>query len=247
MFNIIISLFSTLAIAKEKPTLLFYCGITMVKPMAAISKIIEKKYNCTIKIMQGGSKNLYSSLKLSKKGDLYLPGSDSYIKNNLKDGLLIDSKYIGFNKAAIFVIKGNPKNIKNLKSMVDEDIATTVCNAKTGSIGKITKKALIKFGGEEFYNEVFDLAVEIGTDSRNLNKALIDKRADMTINWRATGFWPENLPFVDIIEIDNKYAPKKKLLITLLSFSKHKKIARAFIKLAASQRGQSIMKKYGFL
>ncbi len=245
--TIILSLFSTLSIAREKPTLLFYCGITMVKPMVAISKIIEKKHNCTIKIMQGGSKNLYSSLKLSKKGDLYLPGSDSYIKNNLKDGLLIDTRYIGFNTAAIFVIKGNPKNIINLKSMVDEDIATIVCNAKTGSIGKITKKALIKFGGEEFYDEVFDMAVEIGTDSRNLNKALIDKRADMTINWRATGFWPENLPFIDIIKIDEKYAPKKKLIISLLSFSKHKKIAKALIDFSSSKEGQNIMKKYGFL
>ena len=44
--------------ASLKPTLLFYCGITMVKPMLEISKIIEKKQNCKIKIIQGGSKDL---------------------------------------------------------------------------------------------------------------------------------------------------------------------------------------------
>ena len=238
---------SSTSLAKEKPTLLFYCGITMVKPMQDIVSIIEKKHNCTIKIMQGGSKNLYNSLKLSKKGDLYLPGSDSYRKNNLKDGLLLDGKYIGYNKAAIFVQKGNPKDIKGLNNLLDENIATTICNPKSGSIGKMTKRVLIKFKNEEFFDDIFDAAVEIGTDSRNLNKTLIDKRADMTINWRATGFWLENKDFIDVIEIDDIYAPKKKLVINLLSFSKYPKIAKDLMEFSASKEGQAIMKKYGFL
>lgn len=91
-----ISLFAT-----AKPTLLFYCGITMVTPMEEISKIIEKKDNCNIKIIQGGSKDLYKSLSYAKKGDIYLPGSESYRIKNLKDGYLLDSQYIGYNQAAI--------------------------------------------------------------------------------------------------------------------------------------------------
>lgn len=233
--------------AKSKSTLIFYCGITMVKPMQEIVKIIEKKHNCTIKIMQGGSKNLYKSLKLSQKGDLYLPGSKSYLTKNEKDGFLSYKKYIGYNKAAIFVQKGNPKNIKNLSSLVDENIATVLCNPKSGSIGKHGKSIITKFKDQEFFEDSFDMSVEIGTDSRNLNKALIDKRADMTINWRATGFWKENAPFIDIIEIDNKYAPKKQLVLALLSFSKYPDIAKDLIDFAASKDGQKIMKKFGFL
>jgi molybdate transport system substrate-binding protein len=233
--------------AKEKPTLLFYCGITMVKPMKEISKIIEKQENCKIDIIQGGSKDLYASLKLSKEGDIYLPGSDSYRKKNLKDGFLKDAKYIGFNQAAIFVQKGDPKNIKTMDSLVDENIATIICNPKSGSIGKMTKKILIKYKGEDFFEDVFDAAATIGTDSRNLNKALIDKEVDMTINWRATGLWGENAKSIDIIDIPQKYSPKKKLVLNLLSFSKHKKIVKAFMKFSASKDGQAIMKKYGFL
>ena len=244
---IIIAMSNTLMVAKEKSTLLFYCGITLVKPIQKIANIIEKKHNCTIKIIQGGSKNLYKMLKLSKKGDLYLPGSDSYRKKNLKDGLLLDGQYIGFNKAAIFVRKNNPKKIKDLTPFLDENIATAICDSTKGSIGKMTKKLLLKFKGEEFYEDVFDATVMIGTDSRNLNKALRDKDIDMTVNWRATGFWKENSPFINVVEIDNKYAPKKKLVINLLSFSKHKNIAKDFMKFAASKEGQQIMKNYGFL
>ncbi|MEA2051104.1 MAG: substrate-binding domain-containing protein [Campylobacterota bacterium] len=232
--------------ASQNKTLLFYCGITMVKPMVEISKIIEKKHNCNIKIIQGGSSDLYKSLSYSKKGDLYLPGSDSYRKRYLKDGFLLDNKYIGFNQAAIFVRKNNPKNIKSLESLIDENITTILCNPQSGSIGKMTKSILLKYKGEEFFDEVYDLTVEIGSDSRNLNKALIDKNTDMTINWSATASWDENEPFVDIVEIDEKYAQKKDLVINLLKFSKYPDIAKSFIEFAASPKGQNIMKKYGF-
>ena len=211
-----------------------------------MSKVIENKYNCKIKIIQGGSKDLYDSLNYAKKGDLYLPGSDSYIIKYKKDGYLLNYEYIGFNQAVLFVRKGNPKNIKNLDSLLDEKIATTLCNPKSGSIGKMTKRILLNYKGEDFFDDAYDTALEIGTDSRNINKSIIDKRTDLAINWRATAFWKENKPFIDIIPIDEKLAPKKKLAISILSFSKNKRIAKAFIEYSASKDGQAIMKKYGF-
>jgi molybdate transport system substrate-binding protein len=232
--------------AATKPTLLIYCGITMVTPVKQIAKIIEKKHNCTIKITQGGSKDIYDSLKYAKRGDMYIPGSSSYRKKYKKDGFLLEHTYIGYNQAAIFVAKGNPKKIKDLNSLIDENISTILCNPKSGSIGKNGKKVLEKFGGEEFFEEAFDMAAEIGTDSRNINKAIIDQKVDMAINWRATAFFPENKEYITAIDIDEKYAPKKAIEINLLSFSKNKKIARAFMDYASSQAGQEIMKKYGF-
>lgn len=233
--------------AQQKPQLLFYCGITMVKPIKEIAKIIEQKYDCEIKISQGGSKDLYDSLKYAKVGDLYLPGSDSYRIQNMKDGFLLEGAYIGYNQAALFVQKNNPKKIKDLEDLVNPKLGVTLCDPNSGSIGKMTKKILEKYKGKNFFFDAYDNVTMIGTDSRNLNKALIDKHADVTINWRATAFWPENSPYVDIVPIDEKLAPKKRLVINLLSFSKYPDIAQAFMRYAKSIQGQEIMKKYGFV
>ena len=230
-----------------KPTLIFYCGITMVKPIKEMAKIIEDKYNCTIKISQGGSKDLYDSLKYSKVGDLFLPGSNSYRTNNLKDGYLLEAVEIGYNKAAIFVRKDKNKENINLEDFVKTSLSSILCNPKSGSIGRETKKIFENYKGEDFFYDAYDNSVEIGTDSRNLNRALIDKRADITINWRSTAFWQENNKYIDIIEIDEKFAKKEKLKISLLKFSQNKEIAKAFMEFAASKEGQKIMKKYGFL
>lgn len=233
--------------AQQKPQLLIYCGITMVKPIKEIAKIIEEKYDCEIKISQGGSKDLYDSLKYSKVGDLYLPGSDSYRINNLKDGFLLDEAYVGYNQAALFVQKKNPLKVQGIEDLLNPNLGVILCDPKSGSIGKMTEKILKNHKGEDFFFEAYNNVIVIGTDSRNLNKALIDKEADLAINWRATAFWPENKDHIDIIDLDEKIAPKQRLVINLLSFSKHPDIAKAFMRYAQSIQGQEIMKKYGFL
>ncbi|WP_321312589.1 substrate-binding domain-containing protein [Halarcobacter sp.] len=252
MFNkIILSLLLTFIFSinlyANKPILILYSGVTMVKPMKEIAKIIEEKYNCIIKVSQGSSKDLYESLKYSQKGDLYLPGSASYRINNLKDGYLLEGVEIGFNQAAIFVRKGNPLNIKSLDSFVNKNIKTILCNPEAGSIGRETKKIFLKYKDKSFLNKAYDNSIFIGTDSRNLNRALIENEANLTINWRATAFWNENSKYIDIVPLPEKLASKKKLIISLLKFSKNKKIARAFIDFASSKKGQKIMKKYGFV
>ncbi len=96
----------------SKPEMLFYIGITMVKPVTALADKFMKENNCTIRIIQGGSQDLYDSIATSSKGgDLYLPGSLSYRNKNIKDGLLLDGKFVGYNKAALMVAKGNPKTL----------------------------------------------------------------------------------------------------------------------------------------
>jgi molybdate transport system substrate-binding protein len=244
---IIVTLYSSTLLAKQKPNLLIYCGITMVKPIKEISKIIEDKYNCKIKITQGGSGDLYESLVFSKVGDIYLPGSKSYRTKHLKDGYLLDSKYIGFNQASIFVQKGNPKNIKSIDDLAKKNILVKLCDPKAGSIGKITKKIIIKYKSEDFYFNLIDKSIDIGTDSRNLNSSLIDKEIDATINWRATGFFEINKKYITVIDLPKSISPQKELVLNLLKFSKHKDIARAFMEYAASEDGKRIMKKYGFL
>jgi len=240
-----IILLSTILFAKEE--LLFYCGITMVKPMSKIASIIEKKHNVKIKIIQGGSGDLYASLSSSKIGDLYLPGSDSYIKKHIKEGLLGYRKYVGYNQIAIFVKPNNPKNVTSLKDLLREDLNIALGNPETCSMGRASVQVLKNFGGEKFLEKVEDNIMLNVSDSRDFNLLLKKGEIDTGLNWKATAFFPKNKGKIDIVKIDTKYAPKKRLILTMLTFSKHKKIAKEFIDFASSKDGKKIMKEYGFL
>jgi molybdate transport system substrate-binding protein len=231
--------------AAKKPELLIYCGITMIKPMAEIAGVIEKEHNCKIHIIKDGSGNLLKSIKTNKIGDLYLPGSDSYIKTCLEEGLILESEtvHVGYNKAAMMVQKGNPKNITaDLDNLAKKEYYVAIANPKSGSIGREAKKILDNKG---IFDKVIANARRLTTDSKDLTMVLKDKEADLVINWFATSTWPENIPYVDVLHIDEKYASKKKLVLGLLKTSSHPDIARAFMQYASSKKGRAIFNKYG--
>ncbi len=232
---------------KGKPALkkeiLIYCGITMIKPISEIAKIIEEQEDCKIIITKGGSGNLLKSIKINKVGDLYLPGSDSYIKTCLKENLVSETAHVGYNKAAMMVQKGNPKNITpdlvNLKNSV---YYVVIGNPDSGSIGKETKKILTKKG---IFNEVINNALKLTTDSKDLITVIKNQWADLVVNWYATATWTENKPFIDILPIDEKFAKKKKLVMGLLATSRYPEIAKKIMAYASSSKGREIFTKYG--
>ena len=229
--------------AEKKKELLIYCGITMIKPITEIAKIIEKQEDCRIIITKGGSGNLLKSLRVNKAGDLYVSGSDSYIKTCLEENLVSETAFIGYNKAALMVQKGNPKHITgDLDNLMRKDYYVVICNPDTGSIGKETKKILERKG---IFEEVQANACELTTDSKKLITVLKEKKADIIINWYACSTWEENEPYVDVLTIDEKYAEKKKLVLGLLKTSKYPEIAQKFMDYAASDSGRELFKKYG--
>ena len=227
----------------RKKELLIYCGITMIRPMSEVARVIEDQEDCRIIITKGGSGNLLKSIKTNNVGDLYLPGSDSYIKTCLKEGLVFETVFVGYNKAAIMVQKGNPKGISaDLDNLADKKYYVVIGNPNSGSIGKETKKILVKKG---IFEKVIDNARHLTTDSKDLVSVLKNKEADLVINWYATATWPESEPFVDVLPIDEKYCTKKKLVIGLLNTSKYPEIARKFMEYASSEKGRNLFKKYG--
>ena len=228
---------------KTKKELLVYCGITMIQPMSEIASIIERQEDVKISIIKGGSSNLLSSIKFNNKGDLYLPGSESYIKKAETEGLVVESVHVGVNKAAMMVQKGNPKTIpKDLNALKNSNYNVVIGNPASGSIGKETKKILDSAG---IFNDVLENARELTTDSKRLVEVLKDGEADLVINWYAASTWASNREHIDALAIDDKYAKSKCLVLGLLNSSKYPEIARKFMTYAASEEGRKIFDQYG--
>lgn len=228
-----------------KPEMLIYCGITMVRPMTDIARTFEQRENVKITLAQGGSEDLYQSLKKSRVGDLYLPGEPTYRSKYLSEGLLQDVVTVGYNQLAILVKKGNPKQVKgHPKELLRKDLAVIIGNAESGSVGKESKDVLDTLG---IYAQVLDASIYLAPDSRGLNNAMKQGEADAILNWRATGFFADNARVVDVIDLPANLAKPQALLLNLLSFSNHRELAKRFMTFAAGDEGQAIFRRYGFL
>lgn len=153
--------------------------------------------------------------------------------------------HVGYNQAALLVDKGNPKSVTpDLQQLLRQDLDVVLCSHEVGSIGRESKKLL---ESANIYNQVLQRAIYLTSDSRNLNGALKQGDADLIINWRATAFFEENRETMDVIDLDPGLAIPKKLLLNLLTFSKHPDVSRRFMEYAASEEGQAIFRQYGFL
>jgi molybdate transport system substrate-binding protein len=229
---------------EPRPELLCYCGITMVDPIRKIADLVEKEQNCKIKVIKEGSGNLYRILSINKTGDLFLPGSESYINKGLQEGIVLDTVEVGFNKAAFVVAKNNPLGISgDIENVIDSKYRVVLGNPDSGSIGKETKHILQQTG---IYKKAMSNVTYLTTDSKDLTKAIIENTADLVINWQATAKWSQNRDNLTVIPIDNKYAPERKLVLGLLSYSRHTDIARGFLEYAVSEEGRKLFQQYGF-
>ena len=241
----LVGFLSVVTSSAQENSLLVYCGITMVRPITELARQFEQQEKVKINISQGGSEDLYKSIRKSRVGDLYLPGEPSYRSKYLAEGLLGDVMVVGYNQMALFVSKGNPKKVQpELKELLRKDLVLTIGNAESGSVGQESKAMLDR---AELYPRVISKAAFLMPDSRALNLALKAGDADVALNWRATAFFPDNAPQIDVVDLDPRIAKPQALLLNLLTFSRNPDLATRFMVYVASGEGQAVFRKYGFL
>lgn len=228
-----------------KAEMLLYCGITMVRPMTEIAQLFEQRENVKIAIAQGGSEDLFQSAKKSGVGDWYLPGEPSYRDKHLAEGLFGDQVTVGYNQMALVVLKGNPKKVKSdPRELLRKDIVAIIGNAESGSVGQESKHILDRLG---IYPQVIRTSAFLAPDSRSLMNAMKKGEADVTMSWRATGFFADNAPKLDVIDLDPKIAKPQALLLIQLKSTKSPDLAKRFLAFASGEEGQAIFRKHGFL
>ena len=228
----------------NKKELLIYCGTTMLQAVREIADIFEQRENCIVKIINDGSGNLYRSIHINQVGDLYLPGSESYIEKCRTEGTVVEFKPVGFNRAVLLVAKGNPLNISaNLNNFINGKYRTVLGIPESGSIGRETRNILKTAG---LYTKAVEQAIFLVTDSRDIEKVIREKRADLTINWYAATLQKDNRAVVDVLSLDNSVAFPHALILGMLKTTHHPELARRYMALAGSAEGKTIFSRYGF-
>lgn len=230
--------------AVQKDEILVYCGATMLQPVMELAAIMEKEKNCEVKISYGGSGHLTTSAKVNRIGEIFFPGSDSYIHELQKQGLISETVDIGVNELAFFVRKGNPKNVyPGLSQLMRLDLQVVMGASNAGSIGKATEQCLTEQG---IYDEVFGKALFLTTDSTGLVQAVRENKADVVINWRSVEHVEDNNRYIDVVYLPPEQRCSQKLTMGLLTCGHNIALGKYFFELAVSSRGRAIFAQYGF-
>ncbi len=221
-----------------------FCGSASKPALEESAGIFEEKTGIRVVLYFSGSGTALSQMKLSRKGDLYIPGSPEYMARAAKEGI-IDKKttrIIAYLIPAMLVRKGNPRDIQKLTDLAKPGMRVAIADPESVVIGLYAVEILEKNGLLEAVGK------NIVTFSESASKAasLIPlNTVDAVIGWRVFGIWSSDnrlvlLPSDQIPRI--AYIPA-----AVSSFSKNPDAANAFIEFLTGEEGQEIFTRWGYI
>lgn len=238
-FLLLTSLFS-----KE---LLIFAGSASKPPLDEAAKLFEKRKGVKVNIIYGGSGFVLSQMKLTRRGDLYFPGSSDYMQKAIRDGVVYkdSKKIIVYLVPSINVQKGNPKHIKSLKDLTKPGIRVAIANPNGVCVGayavEIIERNFSKKEKEAFRKNLVNYT---GSCSKTAS-AISLKQVDAVIGWRVFHYWDpdriQNIPLKPNQIVRVGYIP-----IAISKFTKNKKLAKEFIDFLTSKEGRAIFAKYSY-
>lgn len=227
---------------KSKTTLLLYCGAGIRLAVAEILEEFEKTHDVRIEADYAGSNILLSRIKLTKKGDLYMPGDVRYVEQAEQEGLIASSRDACYFIPVILVPKGNPKNITGVPDLLNEGVRIGFGDPKACAIGRVTTEILRKNGLD--LDEVEKNVVFRSLTVNELGVHIKAGKIDATIVWDAIAAqYPDE---GEIIVIPKEKNVISTVPVAVLRSSKHPRVAVAFQEFLLSEEGRVIFEKHHY-
>lgn len=217
MFNIrfIIFFLFILIFNAESKELYWYVAASMTKPAKEISQRFNNKYKeDSMILITGGSGELLSKIYASKKGDLYTPADESFLKKAIQLGVIKKYKPILIQEPVFAFAKKMNLNISNVSDICIENLTIALGNPKTMALGK-TFETMQKLMPEELYKCIKEKRkIEPINISQTVNY-LKNNVVDVGLLFKSTAK-VNNLRY---IEIPPKWNVKEKAYLSELIYS----------------------------
>ena len=135
--GLLILLLFTGCIREKEKTITAFVGSASKPAMEEATQVFEEATGIRVYLNFGGSGTILSQMKLSRSGDLYIPGSPDYMAKAEQSGVVEPEsvKLISYLIPAILIQQGNPKNIRTLSDLAKPGIKVGIANPESVSIG----------------------------------------------------------------------------------------------------------------
>jgi len=226
----------------DSKELLLYCGAGIRPPAAQMAEAFEREHGVKVVVDYAGSEVLMSKIKLTRKGDLYMPGDKHYVDQAAQEGMILSQQSVCYFVPTILTQKGNPKNIRGLQDLVEAGLKLGLGDGKACAIGRKTKQIFAK-------NDIAweDVEKNLVFQSLTVNELGMQIQAgslDAVIVWDAIAKYYRDDGTEVPIPVENNVIST--VDIGVLSFTENRSLAEKFLQFAASLRGRDIFVEHNY-
>ncbi|UCD72063.1 MAG: molybdate ABC transporter substrate-binding protein [Syntrophobacterales bacterium] len=226
-------------------TLIAFVGSASMPATKEVAVLFEKERGIHVELHFGGSGSMLSQMSLSRRGDIYFPGSPDYMAKAIERSMVQpDSvREIAYLIPAINVPRLNPKSIEGLRDLGRQGVRLGIANPRSVCVGLYAVEILEKNGLKERVKPNIKTYVE--SCSRTASIVAL-KNVDAVIGWRVFGHW--NPKRILTIALKPDEIPRiASIPIAISTFSQNHWGAQRFINFLESDAGKRIFRKWGYI
>ena len=201
------------------------------------------------KQIMGGSITI-GNLRITLKPDVYTAGKN---RTDQMPEYFSKTEPYAYNRLAIMVQKGNPKNIKGLKDLGQAAIRVSMPNPDFEGIGKRIEQAYVLAGTESLRKTIMEDKVKDSTTyltqihHRQSPMRIMYGQSDAAPVWYSEAYYQVMIKHpVDMVEIPSDQNINATYVAGQLKNAPHAQAARDFMDFLVSPAAKAIYRKYGF-
>ncbi|NDP21991.1 MAG: molybdate ABC transporter substrate-binding protein [Paludibacter sp.] len=226
----------------SKTPIFLYCGAGLRKVMDKLITAFNDKYKIPVDVSYDGSNRLLGQLKLTKKGDVFIPGDAEYVQSALEDGLIDSFKHISYFLPVILVNKECKFKINRVEDLLLKGVRIGQGDVKSAAIGRITTKILEK---NSISLANWNKNVVLNTATVNeLGLAIKLGNIDAAIVWKAIAMDYQKEANIILIPKENNVIAS--IEAGVIKNSSNKEAAMELINFITSDEGKSILQESGY-
>jgi molybdate transport system substrate-binding protein len=226
-------------------TLIAFVGSASMPATKEVARVFQKETGIHLQLHFGGSGSMLSQMILSRRGDLYFPGSPDYMAKAIERKAVDPEsvREIAYLVPAINVPRGNPGSIKGLNDLGRQGVRVAIANPHSVCVGLYAVEILEKNGLKERVKPNIKTYVE--SCSRTANIVAL-KNVDAVIGWRVFEYW--NPKRILTIPLKPQEIPRiASIPIAIHTFSQNYREAQQFIIFLGSDAGRDIFRRWGYI
>ncbi len=223
-------------------SLLLYCGAGIRPPVAELAELFTRRSGVPLVVDYAGSEVLLSKIRLTRKGDVYMPGDGQYVDQAAAEGMILFRRSVSSFVPVILVERGNPRGIKFLEDLFAPGVRLGLGNPETCAIGRQCRKIFEKngFDRERVGKNLFFQSLTVNELGLQIQAGSLDA----TIVWDAIA--RSHAAQGDVIAIQAERNIVSAVDVGVLSFTVRAEVARRFVDLIVSEEGKSIFRNHGY-
>jgi molybdate transport system substrate-binding protein len=197
---------------------------------------------------------IIGNLRITAAPDIFTAGTGRIKELQETKGWFDQTVPYARNRLAIMVYKGNPDKIASLQDLGRPKVRVSMPNPAWEGIANTIIKAYAKAGGKQLVQRIMETKVKDGTTflthihHRQTPIRIMRHESEAGPVWYTEAYFQEMIGNpIGLVEI-----PEKDNVVVIyeaarLKNAPHKQAAADFLKFLASQEGQAVYRKYGFL